>query len=55
MKNIVRASFGLIMLDVGKFSRDIDLCVDCFVKRYPRKADKMQKVKALITNPTGEG
>lgn len=49
----MRASFGLVMLDIAEFTRDIDLCVDCFVKKYSHKVEKMNEAKAFISTPTG--
>lgn len=53
MKNVTRACFGLVMLDLGEFTRDVDLCVDSFLKQYPNKRQDIRTVKRLINEPTG--
>lgn len=52
MKNIIRALYGLVMIDVDKFTRDIDLCVDCFLTKYPEKLNEIIRARDLVNNPT---
>jgi hypothetical protein len=40
-KNVLRAGFGLVMLDVGRYTRDIDICYQRFIGRYPEHAADM--------------
>jgi hypothetical protein len=40
-KNVLRAGFGLVMLDVGRYTRDADLCLSAFLDRFPELARDM--------------
>jgi hypothetical protein len=52
MKNILRAGFGLVMLEEGVFTRDIDLCCEVFSKHYPGHAADMRRALALARQPS---
>jgi len=51
MKNLIRSGFGLVMMDVGAYTRDLDLCVAAFSKFHPDRALEMEHTHALARCP----
>lgn len=54
MKRLLRAGFGLVMLEEGVFTRDIDLCCDIFAKHYPGHASDMRRALDLARQPVSD-
>src|ERR1700733_3197644 len=51
-KNVVRACFGLVMMDVGLFTRDIELCAQSYLKYCPRRKSDIEILLNQIRHPT---
>ena len=51
-KNMLRAGYGLVMLDVGGHTRDSDLCYQYFAEGYPEQAEQMRRALTYATQPT---
>lgn len=52
MKNILRAGFGLVMLEEGIFTRDIDLCCEVFGRHHSDHAADMRRTLAYARQPS---
>jgi hypothetical protein len=50
-KHMLRAGFGLVQVEAGVHTRDIDLCCDYFVRYYPDRAEAMQQVLDYARQP----
>jgi hypothetical protein len=53
-RRILRAGFGLVMLEEGVFTRDIDLCCEAFSRRYPGDAADMQRALVYARQPSAD-
>lgn len=54
MKNILRAGFGLVMVQEGRHTRDLDLCAATFNQYYPQHAAMMDQALAYAYKPSGK-
>lgn len=53
-KNMLRAGFGLAMIEDRAFTRDLLPCYDYFTKHYPDHAADMRRVLQLAIEPSGD-
>jgi uncharacterized protein len=51
-KNIIRAAFALVMLEHGRFTRDIDLCSQTYLEYVPERSSDLNAVLKEIESPT---
>lgn len=54
MKHILRAGCGLVLLEEGVFTRDIDLCCDIFARHYPGHAADMRRALDRARQPSAD-
>jgi len=54
MKRILRTGFEMVMIRERKWTRDLYLCYQSFIKYYPEKSDLMRRVLHHALNPTVE-
>lgn len=50
-KNIIRTCFGLVMMEIGHFTRDLDLCAQSFLKLKPHFRTDIEAVLSQIKTP----
>lgn len=55
MKSIVRAGFGLVMMEERAFTRDLDLCCEVFGRHYPGHAASMRQALDYARRPAQAG
>jgi len=51
-KHILHAGFALVMVDEGVYTRDLDLCYEYFIKRYPERVVEMRQALSYAENPS---
>ncbi len=54
MRRILRGAFDLVMVNEGKFTRDLYLCYEVVSRIYPDKEASMRKALDLSLNPSPE-
>jgi hypothetical protein len=50
-KNIIRSCFGLEMIDIGKFTRDLELCAHSFLSKHPERRKDMTFWLSQLEDP----
>jgi hypothetical protein len=51
MRRFVRLGMELVMVEEGRFTRDLYLCYESFARHYPERAGEMYRALTLALNP----
>ncbi len=51
MRRFLRLGMELVMIEEGRFTRDLYLCHESFAKHYPERAGEMYRALELAINP----
>lgn len=51
-KNMIHAAFGLVMADEGIHTRDLDISVQSFVKKFPDYTSEITQAVQFVQSPT---
>ena len=55
MRRFLRLGMELVMLEEGRYTRDLFLCYESFVEHYPQKKGEMYRALELALNPEVSG
>jgi len=53
-RRLLRLGMELVMLQEGRYSRDLDRCYESFARYYPAQAEAMRRALELAVNPTAD-
>lgn len=54
LRRFLRLGMELVMVEEGRYTRDLYLCYESFAKHYPAQAERMRRALELAVNPVAD-